>query len=319
MTEPDPRVKIFDVLFPRLAVPDLGLAEEFLSVLGLVPVERTERQLFLRGTGTANHIYVAELGEPRFIGMAFTVTDEEDLHRLAKLPGASAVHELDEPGGGRRVTLTEPNGYQIEVIHGMAPREPLVVPPLLSNSALEPARRIGVGPWGPDQPPHAWRFGHAVQKTEKFGETIAWYQNTLGLVPSEFGDNGEGEINGVFFCPDGGERWVDHHCLQIAAIPQTGWHHVSFEVQNWSEVFEGAAYLAKQGRYKVWGSPQRHHVGGQVGIYVSDPWGRLHEFWSDGDRVNNTHKPRTWTMEEIIDGPLWGEAPGFEFFMQVAQ
>ena len=318
MTGSKPIATIYDVLYPRLGVPDLGLAEEFLTAIGLVVVERTGEKLFLRGTGTNGHIYVAEKGEARFNGLTFETRDEEDLERLAALPEASAVHEVDEPGGGKRVTLTEPNGYHISVMYGMEKREPLEVPVLETNSATEPLRRKGIGPWGPDQPPHAWRFGHAVQKTQKFAETIEWYQRTLGVVPSEFGDDGEGETNGVFFRADGGERYVDHHCLQIASVPQTGWHHVSYEVQNWSEVFEGAAYLNKIDKFKVWSSPQRHHVGGQVGLYVSDPWGRLHEFWADGDRVNNSHQPRTWTMEEIIDGPLWGEAPGFDFFLSVS-
>ena len=32
---------------------------------------------------------------------------------------------IDEPGGGKRVRLTEPNGYQIEVVCGIAPVPPI--------------------------------------------------------------------------------------------------------------------------------------------------------------------------------------------------
>ena len=38
---------------------------------------------------------------------------------MAKVPGASGIENMDEPGGGKRVRLTEPNGYQIEVVWGM--------------------------------------------------------------------------------------------------------------------------------------------------------------------------------------------------------
>ena len=103
------------MLYPRLAAPDLGEMEEFLTAFGMVKVERTGTKLFMRGTGTSHHLYVAELGDPRFLGIAFRVDDPEALERLAARPGSSAVHELDEPGGGQRVTLTDPNGYQAEV------------------------------------------------------------------------------------------------------------------------------------------------------------------------------------------------------------
>ena len=74
----------------------------------------------MRGTDPAHHIHVTELGAPKFVGFAYYAESEDDLKRLAKAPGASAVETIDEPGGGKRVRLTEPNGYQIEVVHGIA-------------------------------------------------------------------------------------------------------------------------------------------------------------------------------------------------------
>ena len=73
----------------------------------------------------AHHIHVTEKGEPKFVGLAYYAASEDDLKRLAKAPGASAVEEIDEPGGGKRVRLTEPNGYQIEVVHGIATLPPI--------------------------------------------------------------------------------------------------------------------------------------------------------------------------------------------------
>ena len=309
-------VVVADMLYPRLAAPDLGEMEEFLTALGMVKVERTSTKLFMRGTGTSHHLYVAELGDPRFLGIAFGVDDPEALERLAARPGSSGVHELDEPGGGQRVTLTDPNGYQAEVVYGQAEHDPIDVPELLTNSAGEPERRIGRGPWGPDRPAHIKRFGHAVLKSEVFEETLAFYEEGLGLARSDEGVNAEGELDGVFLRISAGERYVDHHAIQLARVPQTGLHHVSYEVHNWSEVFEGAAYLARIGKYRQWGAPMRHYVGGQVGVYFSDPWGRIHEFWSDGDRVNDDHVVEQWTMEKMMDGPTWVE-PDIEFFMQV--
>ena len=67
-------------------------------------------------------------GRPGFVGLAYYAPSDEDLQRVAKAPGASAVEAIDEPGGGRRVRLREPNGYQIEVVHGIEALPPITVP-----------------------------------------------------------------------------------------------------------------------------------------------------------------------------------------------
>ena len=308
---------VSDVLHARLQAPDLDEAEEFLVAFGMVRSARTDTKLFMRGTGTAHHVYVAELGPPRFVGLGFAVDDKDALERLAELPGASPVHDVDEPGGGRRVTLQDPDGYSIEVIHGQAAVAPIDVPQLPTNSAHDRARRVGRGPWGPDQPPHVLRFGHAVLKSTRFEETLAFYEQTLGLVRSDEGIAPDGTLDMVFLRIDGGARYVDHHAMQLAkTADQTGMHHVSYEVHSWSEVFEGAAHLDQVGKYKQWVPPIRHYVGGQVGAYFADPWGRLHEFWADGDVVNDSHVPEQWTLERVLSGPNW-VTPDLEFFMQV--
>jgi hypothetical protein len=40
------------------------------------------------------------------------VSNEDDLATISKLPGASGIETIDEPGGGKRVRLMEPNGYK---------------------------------------------------------------------------------------------------------------------------------------------------------------------------------------------------------------
>ncbi|MDA0240314.1 MAG: catechol 1,2-dioxygenase, partial [Proteobacteria bacterium] len=59
--------------------------------------------------------------------LAFHARSEEDLEILSKAEGASAVEEIDEPGGGKRVRLTDPNGLQVEAIWGMDNVDPLPV------------------------------------------------------------------------------------------------------------------------------------------------------------------------------------------------
>ena len=64
---------------------------------------------------------------PASWGSPTAAASEDDLKRVATAPGASAVEEIDEPGGGQRVRLKEPNGYQIEVVHGIEALPPIPV------------------------------------------------------------------------------------------------------------------------------------------------------------------------------------------------
>ena len=113
-------IKVTDIAYARLRAPDLDLQAEFLENFGLVP-ERTSTNnaIYYRGTDPVHHIHITEKGDPKFVGIAYHAASEDDLKTLAKVPGASGIENLDEPGGGKRVRLTEPNGYQIEVVWGM--------------------------------------------------------------------------------------------------------------------------------------------------------------------------------------------------------
>src|ERR1700751_341976 len=107
-------IKVADMAYGRLPSPDLDKAEEFLTRFGLVRTARTNTALYMRGTDPPHHIHVTEKGDPKFVGIAYYVDSEDDLKRLSKAPTASGVENIEEPGGGKRVRLKEPNGYQIE-------------------------------------------------------------------------------------------------------------------------------------------------------------------------------------------------------------
>src|SRR5258708_33805904 len=121
-------IKVRDLAYGRLRSPDLDAQEEFLSAFGMVRAARTPTALYMRGTDPVHHIHVTEKGDPGFIGFAWEVKTEDELKAIAKIPGASGIENIDEPGGGRRVRGTEPNGHTIEIGHGMAtPQPPPVV------------------------------------------------------------------------------------------------------------------------------------------------------------------------------------------------
>src|SRR5512134_3244987 len=179
-------IKVRDLAYGRLQAPDLDQMEEFLTHFGMIRAERTPNALYMRGTDPRHHLHVTEKASaPAFVGFAYLAASEEDLHRVAKVPGASPVESIDEPGGGKRVRLREPNGYQIEVVHGIQrlPAIPVAQTPM--NTGAEPLRRAGVLMRPRRAPVPIKRIGHGVLGTPKVVETARWFRDTLGFIQSD--------------------------------------------------------------------------------------------------------------------------------------
>src|SRR5207249_3065711 len=138
-----PFVKVADLAYGRLQSPSLDQAEEFLTHFGMVRAERTPSALYMRGTDPAHHIHVTEKGDPGFVGFAYHAASLDDLKRVAKASGASAVESIDEPGGGKRVRLKEPNGYQIEILYGVKKLKPTPVKRQPLNMGKDALKRAG--------------------------------------------------------------------------------------------------------------------------------------------------------------------------------
>jgi hypothetical protein len=81
-------IKVCDLAYARLQSPDLDAQEEILTAFGMVRAARTPTALYMRGTDPAHHIHVTERGDPKFIGFAWAVSNEDDLAAISKLPGA---------------------------------------------------------------------------------------------------------------------------------------------------------------------------------------------------------------------------------------
>ena len=68
----------------------------------------------------------------------------------------------------------------------------------------------------------------------------------------------------------------------------------------------GHNWLESKGYKLAWGVG-RHVLGSQVFDYWRDPWGRIHEHWTDGDVVNNTHDRGRWDADVGLNNQ-WGPA-----------
>lgn len=286
----EPIIKVRDIAWIRLRSPDLDQAEKFLTDFGLVRSERTPTALYMRGTDPSHHIHITEPGPARVLSVAFHADSEADLYRLAEqAAGASAVEALNEPGGGKRVRLKDHNGFTIEIVHGVAAVAPIPVQRLPSNTGVR-RERFGEFTRVVTAPSRVKRIGHAVFSTPDVKGSVAWVKRHFGFVCSEevHVEDDPNELLASFVRADRGAEYVDHHVMMFGRHSRAGLNHVSFEVQDVDDVWAGHEWLKQQGYRHCWGIG-RHTLGSQIFDYWNDPWGRLHEHWTDSDLLNNTH------------------------------
>jgi len=272
-----PVIKVKGMAYVRLSAPDLDVMQKFLLDFGLQVAERTDDRLYSRGVGPDHHIHITHKGPAGFLGFAYEAASEEDLHKLAReVPGASPVEPRDEPGGGKRVRLIEPNGFTIEVVHGMQQRagEELVL--TKTHKAGDPSQRLG--------PARVVRLGHCVLVTPKHLETIEWFRNTFGLIKTDDLYMGAPDnVFGSFSRADAGEDPVDHHVFFCFKGERAGMHHCSFEVADVNDIFIGHNNLEKLGYEHIRGVG-RHALGSQIFDYWASPYDQMHELWSSNEK-----------------------------------
>jgi catechol 2,3-dioxygenase-like lactoylglutathione lyase family enzyme len=311
-------IKVRDLAFGRLQSPDLDAEEEFLTAFGMVRAARTPTALYMRGTDPAHHILVRELGEPGLLCIAWAVGCVDELRKIAAFPGASGIESIDEPGGGKRVRLQEPNGYTIEIVHGIEMTQPIQVARQAINSAGAPLNRAGEVIRFASGPSTVKRIGHAVLGSPRNQETVRWFRDVLGLICSDDVYAGDKDnIIGQFSRIDAGNEYVDHHAFFCMKNQRAGLNHFSFEVQDIDDVFIGHEYLSGLGKYEhMWGIG-RHLLGSQVYDYWADPWGRVHEHWADTDRLNVQNGGNLVPAEEGLRSQ-WGTRPPEKFIGHVS-
>ncbi len=300
-------IKVKDIAYARFGAPDLDQMERFTADFGLVTVHRDDDRLYTRGTDPAAYIHVTLRGEPGFKGMAFEAENASDLDAAAKLEGASAVEKLDAPGGGRSVRFVDPDGFEVEVVHG---RQPLPALPVRRAAPLNfgsDRRRKGRLQRVQAGPSSVKRIGHAGLMVSDFRRSQDWYQSRFGFLSSDEIYLGAPEqVIGAFMRCDRGQEFVDHHSLVCFAPPgaEPGLDHISFEVEDWDAVMVGHEHLKAAG-YEHKMGVGRHILGSQVYDYWRDPWGHVVEHFTDGDLLDASAATSSGDPSVAL-GTQWG-------------
>ncbi len=294
---------IADILYVRFQVADLARQQQFLEDFGFA-VEMAGGLLLARGTDPNRYIYVAQQGEPRFLGLGFEALSQEDLARIAAMDGV-AVEPLSLPGGGLIARLQDPDGIEIDLVYGIEKPEPLPVPTRQPVNTGDERPRIGERVVLGSADKVVKRLGHCVLNVTDFRNSEAWYKERFGLLTSdEIYVGTEDNTLGAFFRCNRGERYVDHHTLFLVGTGSPDFNHAAFEVADWDSLMLGHDRLLKQGYEHRWGVG-KHLLGSQVFDYWKDPEGFTLEHFTDGDLFNESFGSHKAPVEQLL-GSHWG-------------
>jgi catechol 2,3-dioxygenase-like lactoylglutathione lyase family enzyme len=296
-------IRIEDIAHVRFAAPDLGVMRAFLEDFGL-DVFEAQGRLYGRAGDGRPFVHVTEPGAARFVAVGLRAAGEDDLARLAAHDGVQ-VEDLDEPGGGRVVRLTDPDGYRVEVVAGQALSQPEAIPePAAWNTAAAKPRFRRTVRLQP-RPARVRRIGHAVLKVTDVRRSEQWYKTRFGFLTSDEVEAAAGVPVGAFMRCDRGDLPADHHTLFLAQLPgPVGLLHAAFEVTDLDDLMLGHQYLKAKKRQSAWGVG-RHIMGSQVFDYWKDPFGNELEHWTDGDLFTAADPPQTQPMSALLS-VQWG-------------
>lgn len=295
---------IIDIEYVRFRVEDLKKQRGFLDDFGFT-TKLVDNALIARGTDSHPYVYVATEGENAFLGMGFLAENSESLRRIAAIDGIAVEPITDLPGGGERVRMIDPNGFEVDVVCGQQKPEALQLPersPFNSSLAIN---RLGERVELTKESNIVKRLGHCVINVKDFRESEAWYKKRIGFITSdEIYIGEESRVLGAFMRMDRGDVHVDHHTLFCVGTGEPGFNHAAFEVHDWDTLMLGHDRLKAAAYEHRWGVG-KHILGSQVFDYWKDPHGFTLEHFTDGDLMNRDFGSHKQPIEQLL-AVHWG-------------
>jgi catechol-2,3-dioxygenase len=274
-----------ELAFLRWEKRRLAPTEAFWRDFGFHIVSATPQRLVARGAGTAPCIAIAEAGrEDRFVGSAFLMSSDTDLHRYVKQMGAQWLSPHQLPAGGSGVELTDPSGRSVWLLQDQKRVDALPLREAVASSTntARATPRINRTVRTPIEPARVVRLGHVVLQTVDFERMAQWYLRVLGLIPTDVQYLADGSLSLAFCRLDLGDQPADHHTVVIVGGIEDKYEHSAYEVLDLDALGQGQQVLRAQGHRHMWGVG-RHLLGSQLFDYWFDPDGFELEHYTDGD------------------------------------
>ena len=306
-------IRVADLAYGRLRSPDLDKQEEFLTAFGMVRAERTKNALYMRGTDAPHHIHVTELGEPKYIGIAFHAASLEDLDKLSRVEAPRRSRISTSPAAANACASPTLTGFRSKssMAWRCCRKSRSIGQRSIIGARQDAAHQLALLQGVQRGPSHVKRIGHFVVHSPQFEKTLGFYREMFGFRCSdEVYVGSKDNIVGSFNRLDRGDDYVDHHAFFCIRSDKAGLNHLSYEAADIDDIMIGHEHLQGKGYEHFWGLG-RHSLGSQVYDYWGDPWGRVHEHWADTDVLNASVPPNLVSRDELA-GP-WGGPPPEKF------
>lgn len=249
-----------------LNVPDLAQAEAFYTqVWNLEVTHRKDGALYLCGSGDDHHLLALYAGGPvpQIRQVTLRARSADALQAVAEaVPRAggrivSPITTLDRnPAGGTGLTLCDPHGRILQVVHGDARRTPT------------PQRDR------PQRLTHVVLNSHAVDDTQQFLTDALGFKLADRTVAIAF-------MN----CN------ADHHTLAVGVSDNDALNHIAFLMPDGDAVMRGGGRMKDAGFPIQWG-PGRHGPGNNLFNYFIDPFGVVIEYTAEVEQVDDSYVAR---------------------------
>lgn len=270
----------------HLGVPDIEASTAFLQDFGFHRAGENGETRYFRTSGiNPCSVVLDPADKAALVSFALEVDNEDDLVRAVDQHGATSPRPLAIPGRGTFVSLNDPDGKTVNLVHGSTKREPdePTCPYLEVNYGNVKTRKGKSQNFVPPGPAQLLRMGHVGLFTLDFAASEKWYREVLGLIPSDqfFAGKPDNIIAG-FYRINRGDEYVDHHTVALFGMGRNDLHHVSFEVQDSEVQFTSHRHMKAQQHDLVWGVG-RHPKGSHVFDLWREPSGYRFETFSDTD------------------------------------
>lgn len=256
-----------------LNVPDLAKAEDFYTkVWNLAIVARTDDGLYLRGTGADHHLlslHASSNDVPQIRHVTLRARTAEALDAIAQATvqaGGSLLHALaalDIPGGGVGLTLRDPDGRLLQVVHG--------------DARHADARELK---------DHPMRLAHVVLNSHDVSATQRFFEQALGFTLAD-----RTRIMAFMNCSH------DHHSIALGDADNDALNHIAFLMPEVDSVMRGGGRMKDAGHAIEWG-PGRHGPGDNAFNYFIDPFGVVIEYTAEVEQIDDSYHvggPSDWT------------------------
>ncbi len=254
-----------------LQLPDLDKAEAFYTQVWQLRVVARERDaIYLRGTGADHHLLSIHAGGERAQIRHVTLRARSQA-ALAEIATATVqaggsimvpLAALDDPAGGTGLTLRDPDGRLIQVVHG-------------------DTRHSDAGE-AQDQP---IRLAHTVLNAHDIPKAQAFFEQALGFRLVD-----RTRIMAFLNCN------ADHHSIALGDTDNDALNHIAFLMPEVESVMRGGGRMKDAGHAIEWG-PGRHGPGNNSFNYFIDPFGVVIEYTADVQQIDDSYRvgaPEDW-------------------------